>query len=320
MKKRLVTILVTILVLLLVAYLGAGNYLYNQLAFIDPPNVDSRPNTPANFKITFEGYADFDPTPYFMENYEDVSFPSRDEDITLRGWYVETDPAAPVVILTHGLKASRREANILTPAGMLARNGFNVLIYDLRNHGDSDHDNGRTSIGNKEYKDVLGAWDWLIEEKGYSPERIGLYGISLGGGTTLIAFGEEPRVAAAFVDSPFANLPEIITAELQRNNYPTILAPSGIFMARVMDGTDLLAHSPADAVLNDNGRPLFIIHGTADSRISVDQTRELETLAQQNNANLIVWIPEGVEHVGAVFDLPQEYEQRLVEFFRAALK
>lgn len=320
MRKRLISILATILALLLAAYLGAGGYLYNQLAYIDPPNADSRANTPDNFKVTFEEYADFDPAPYFIPNYEDVSFPSRDADITLRGWYVETDPAAPVIVLTHGIRASRRDANILIPAGMLAHNGFNVLIYDMRNHGDSDHDNGRTSIGNKEFKDVLGAWDWLIQEKGYSPERIGLYGISLGGGTTLMAFGEEPRVAAAFVDSPFANLPEIITAELKRNNSPTILASSGILMARVMDGTDLLAHSPSEAIYNNNGRPLFIVHGTADSRISVDQTRELDALAKQTGANLTVWIPEGVEHVGAVFDLPQEYEQRLVEFFTAALK
>jgi dipeptidyl aminopeptidase/acylaminoacyl peptidase len=204
---------------------------------------------------------------------------------------------------------------------MLAHNGFNVLMYDMRNHGESDRDNnGRTSIGNKEFQDVLGAWDWLIKTKGYAPERIGLYGVSLGGGTTLMAFGEEPRTAATFVDSPFADLPQIITSELARNNYPSFITPSAILMARLVGGVDLLAHSPKEAIYNDQGRPLYIVHGTGDLRINVGQTRELAALAQRNGTNLTTWIPEGVGHVGAVFVYPNEYEQRLIGFFKSALK
>jgi uncharacterized protein len=255
-----------------------------------------------------------------MSSYEEVNFPSRQAEINLSGWYIEVDPSAPVVVVTHGLGASKRGANLLIPAGMLSRSGFNVLIYDLRNHGESDHDNGRTSIGSKEFQDVLGAWGWLVNVKGYSPERIGLYGVSLGGGTTLDAFGEEPQVAAAFVDSPFANLSEIMNAELARNGYPTFLTTPGIIMARVAAGEDLLAHSPTEAIYNDNGRPLYIVHGTGDERISVNQTLELEALAQETNANLTTWIPEGVGYVGGVFVYPDEYEQRMVNFFQEALK
>ncbi len=311
---------VSMLALAMLGYFGGGYLVYDRLSRVGPPETSDLANTPTSFKVTYSEYASFDAAPYQMSSYETVHFPSRQADVTLSGWYVEVDPSAPVVIVTHGIGASKRAADVLIPAGMLARNGFNVLLYDLRNHGESDHDNGRTGVGNKEYQDVLGAWDWLVAAKGYTPERVGLYGVSLGGGTTLMAFGEEPRVAAAFVDSPFTNLPEIMTAELARNHYPTFLVTPAVLMARLLTGDDLLAHTPGEAIYNDNQRPLYVVHGTGDMRISVNQTRELAALAQQTDANVTVWMPEGVAHVAGIFTYPNEYEQRLVGFFRMALK
>jgi len=318
--NKIRNIAIAALTLAALGYFGGGYVVYDRLTKI--PAVDSKTveNTPAEFKVTYDEYADFDPSPYFVATYQAVSFPSRQTGIELSGWYMEADPGAPVIIVTHGLGDSKKSPNVLVPAGMLVHNGYNVLMYDLRNHGDSDHDNGRTSVGNKEFLDVLGAWDWLVNVKAFTPERIGLYGVSLGGGTTLDAFGEEPRVAAAFVDSPFANLPEIMNAELARNNYPSFLTNPAVIMDRVMTGEDLLAHSPTEAIYNDHGRPLYIVHGTGDKRISFEQTRELAALAQQTGANLTTWIPDNVGHVGSVFVHPEEYEQRLVEFFRNALK
>ncbi len=320
MKKNLKIAALTLALIAVLGYFVGGYVVYDRLTKIPAADATMADNTPVNFKVTYKEYANFDPSPYFMSSYQTVSFPSRQAGIHLSGWYMEVNPGAPVVIITHGLGDSKRSSNVLVPAGMLVHNGFNVLMYDLRNHGDSDRDNGRTSVGNKEYLDVLGAWDWLENVKGYSPDRIGLYGVSLGGGTTLDAFGEEPRVAAAFVDSPFANLPEIMNAELARNNYPTFLTMPAVIMNRVMTGDDLLAHSPTEAIYNDNNRPLYIVHGTGDTRISVNQTRELASLALQTGANLTTWIPDNVGHVGSVFVYPDEYEQRLVGFFQQALK
>jgi hypothetical protein len=45
----------------------------------------------------------------------------------------------------------------------------------------------------------------------------------------------------------------------------------------------------------------------------------LANLAAESGANVTVWMPAGVPHVAAEFDLPAEYERRMVEFFTAAL-
>jgi fermentation-respiration switch protein FrsA (DUF1100 family) len=90
-------------------------------------------------------------------------------------------------------------------------------------------------------------------------------------------------------------------------------------MARVIAGDDLVAFSPRDAITKDAGRPIYIVHGTGDTRINVHHTHQLAELAKQAGANVTVWIPEDVGHVEAVFALPHEYERRLVTFFRDSL-
>lgn len=319
MKKRIGVLSAALAVLLLAAYFGISYVVYDKLSRITPGGGENAGNTPASFVMTYEEWPGFDVKPFLMPNYETVRIPSRQPGIGLAGWYVPGRPDAPAIVVTHGINGCKCDPNVLTVAGMLHRNGFNVLLYDLRNHGQSDIDNGRTAVGNKEYLDVLGAWDWLIAQKHFTPEQIGLYAESLGAGTNLIAFGEEPRVAALFVDSPYFDLKQIMDEELSRNHYPTILADGSIIMAKVISGDDLLAHSPQAAILNDAGRPIYVVHGTGDLRINVHHTQQLADLAAKTGANVTVWMPDGIRHVAAEFDLTQEYEQRLVGFFTKAL-
>ena len=312
-KTGIITVLIG-----LVAYFGAGYMVYNQLSTINLPSAEDAANNPSSFIVSDSRWSDFDTTPYLMTSYQDVTFTSREDAIKLSGWYIPANPNRPVVIVVHGINGNKHDGKVLTAAGMLVHDGFNVLMFDLRNHGDSDKDNGRTSIGNKEYLDVLGAWDYLIKDKDYSPEKIGVYAISLGAGTALTAFAQEPRVACLFVDSPYANLEEIAKAELARNHYPTFLWFSAYLTARVT-GVDLLAHNPYDAITQCNGRPIYIVHGTADKRINVDQTYELQSMAKSTGANVTVWITDGVEHCGSEFVFTTDYQQKLISFFDGAL-
>lgn len=319
MNKKIVRASAITLVALAAIYMLVCYVVYDKLSKVTAGGGKDAKNTPASFINTVEEWPKFNVSPYFIADYETVRFPSRQAGLNLAAWFIPGDPDAPVIILTHGLNGCKCSPRILTVAGMLHQNGFNVLAYDMREHGESDIEDGRAAIGNEEYQDLLGAWDWLVTEKQFDPKRIGVFGESLGAGTTLIAFGQEPRLAAAFVDSPYSNLPEIINEELARNNYPSFLEPGAILAARLVAGDNLVAFSPQDAINNDAGRPIFIVHGTNDERINVHHTQQLAELAKQTNANVTVWMPEGVGHVMTEFALPDEYEQKLVAFFRDAL-
>jgi uncharacterized protein len=206
----------------------------------------------------------------------------------------------------------------LLPAGMLHRNGFNVLAIDLRNMGSSDIDNGRMAGGTKEHKDVLGAWDWLVTTKGIAPEKIGLFGYSLGGASALIAMGEEPRVAATWADSSFADV-EILVNDMLETSGLKPLIPVGLFVGRILSGDDILSIQPIDVVPALTDRPVFIVHGTADTIIPIKQAYLLIDALKSGGADIQYWIAHDSQHVGTMFDYPDDYENRLVRFFTDSL-
>lgn len=322
-STRLLLALFFVVDLVVALYFVVGYVLYNQLTDVSNTCQRFEANTPAAFSDITNYWGQFDElnyANYAMPTYEDVRFPSRQEGINISGWYVEADPAAPAVIVVHGFGGCRRSVTELTPAGMLYNAGFNVLIIDLRDVGDSDYEDGRSAIGNEEHLDALGAWDWLMQEKGYNAEKIGMLGNSLGAATTLIAFSQEPNLAAVFVDSPYSNLPQIIDEELIREGYPTFLRPGGLIMAQLIAGDDLVAYNPSDALTNAGSRPVYILHGTADTRVAFHHTEQLQEQGKSLGVNLTVWVIEGLDHNYAAGAFPEEYQARLVGFFTEALQ
>lgn len=261
-----------------------------------------------------------DTTPYLMPAPEDVTIPSRDRGIQVSGWWVAAeDPGAPAVVVVHGHTACKRDPDVLLPAGMLRRAGFSVLLIDMRDHGDSSDEDGRYAGGTEEYRDVLGAWDWLQSAKGVAADKIGLLGVSLVAATVLIATGEEPRVVATWEDSSYADIGVAIQAELRRNGYPEFLEFGGVTMARLISGDDLQSRSPLMAVQKMAGRKLFITHGTADDRLSVQYAYDLIAAAEAAGVALDSWIVPGATHTRAMRLDREEYERRLVEFYSGAL-
>jgi len=276
-------------------------------------------NTPESFTIP-SPYV-LDPRPWAMPAPQEVTLPSRDAGITIAGWWLpSTASDAPAVIVVHGFTACRRDHAVLLPSGMLHRNGFSILLIDLRDHGDSTIEDGRFAGGTDEYRDVLGAWDWLQAEQGIPAERIGLVGISLGAATVLLAAGQEPRVAAVWEDSSYADLESAMRAELTREGYPTFLVAGGVLAARLISGVDLLSYSPLDAVRRLEGRPVFITHGEEDTRLSVQYARDLETAVRSEWGSVETWLVPGAEHTEAMVTHVEEYEQRLVDFFQRSLR
>jgi uncharacterized protein len=317
--KLWLMILIGIAVLLIIAYLGMGYVIFDKLGNIKGSCDEHLANRPDNFALHPLWPAGFDVAPYYMSPYEVVTFPSRDPGIAVAGWWMPTDPDAPAVILVDGLGGCKNSIAVLVPAGMLWRNGFNVLMIDLRDTGDSTLDDGRSTIGNEEHRDVLGAWDWLVNEKGFPPAKIGLFANSLGGANANYAFAAEPRIAALFLQSTFGNLQQIISAELIRNNYPTFLAPGALLMGSILTGTNLFARSPVEAIRQAAGRPVHIVHTRADSRIAISQSEQLAAAAQAAGVNVTTWFPDNGEHVQTPAAYPQDFEQRMVGFFQQTL-
>jgi dipeptidyl aminopeptidase/acylaminoacyl peptidase len=322
---RAIAAAVAILVLVVGAPAAAGAYVYNQVLHVDA-HCGGRfaDHVPAHWDtqgISAEFTIDLDTTPYLMPTFTDVTFPSRDpRGYQLHAWWVPSaSPAAPAIVLVHGQSSCRRDPVLLLPAGMLHRNGFSVLLVDLRDHGDSQVEDGLYANGTEEYLDVLGAWDWLVRDRGIPPGRIGLLGESLGAAVAIIAAGEEPRVAALWEGSSYANYRTIATEEMRRLGYPTVLLDVALLMGRLQTGDDVASRGPDTEIGRLAGRPLFIVHGGSDLRVNTHHAYDLAAAASAGGTPVEPWIVPGAHHSEAAFIDPAAYEARLAAFFTGAL-
>lgn len=311
------------LVVIVGVYFGISAVLYTRLSSVAPRcGGDFADNTPAQFSAE-PLKSGLDTAPYWMPDYQTVEIASRDPSITVNAWFMPSDQAdAPVVLITHGLGAGasdcKRNPRALMMAGMLHRGGYNVLLIDVREHGDSTVENGHWGGGSEEYRDILGAWDWLVSDQGIAPERIGLVGYSGGSAATMIAFGEEPRVAAVWLDSVYADLNVAISDYLTRSGIPTIFQSGGLLIGRLL-GDDMTAFSPISEVDQFGRRPVFITHSLDDQALDVEYARTLAAAIRAAGGQVEYWETAGSRHVQYVFDHPDTYEQRLIQFFDQAL-
>lgn len=295
-------------------YAGVCALVYLQLTRVTA-DCSGDVQDPTSFTV-----AGVDTTPYRMPPAADIRFPARgDGGVTVAGWWEPVAAVdAPTVVLVHGLNGCRRNGPNLLAAGMLHRHGIAVLLIDVRNHGDATVVDGRTSAGNLEYLDVLGAVDWL-RAQGVPAARIGLLGFSFGAATVMIAAGEEPAVAAVWADSSYADIRALIRDELRRVGYPTFLDVGAIAMGNFVTGRDLTALSPLAATAKIAGRAVFLTQGSEDERVDPASLRRLAAGVEAAGGSVETWQVDGARHVEALQRFTAEYERRMVGFFGVAL-
>ncbi len=303
-----------------VIYLGLGYYIYLQLARGSYGHGANDGNTPAGFHLNWDDYPDFDVTPYLCPDYQDVMIVGGDPGIDLAGWWIPGGVGESAIILCHGIHSSKANDTLLVVAGMLHRNGYGVLLFDYRDHGLSSQEDGMISLGVREYRDIIAVFEWLVQEKKIPASKIGLYGLSMGGGYAAAAFMEDQRIPAVVMESPYAHLQMIIEEELARNGFPKWLSHGAILSARLRTGDDLMSMPPLDAVGRSNGRPMLVIHGMADNRVGVHHSQMMVDQAELKQVSLTSWLVEDLEHIEAPIAFPLRYEKTLVDFYAQALK
>ena len=80
-----------------VVYFGVGWYAYGQAASVTCEVwFEEANNNPSNY--TLGQKADWNPSDYFIENYEEVSIFADSGEIELKSWWVENDLSKPTVI------------------------------------------------------------------------------------------------------------------------------------------------------------------------------------------------------------------------------
>lgn len=249
--------------------------------------------------------------------YEDVSFPSHKDHLTIRGWYLPGGKEDRCIIMVHGGERHRGDPFIgmLNIAQRLVENNYSVLMFDMRARGESE--GKRSSLGYYERYDLKGAINYVIE-RGISTPRIGILGFSMGAAVALLVVAEDFPNLPVVADSSYADLPELVMDEAsKRIDLPRFFNLGWIYMSRLMYGVELNALRPVEAVHKLAPHRLLLIHGEEDEAIPVRHAYRL--LAASHNASQNLWVVPEAGHAKSFRRRPDEYISRVVSFFDANL-
>ena len=244
--------------------------------------------------------------------YEDVSFRSSDGKL-LRGWLFPRGDRA--VVMVHGKDGHRLDgARAVGLAHALAANGYSVLAFDLRGHGESEGD--RFSLGEYERLDVAAAVGFL-EQRGFVPQHVALFGESMGAGTVIQTLAVRPDVGAVVTDSAYASAAVVVQEQItHESGLPSFFAP-GILLAAHLFGLDAAQAEPVAIVRAHPERAFLLIHCDTDQIVALHHARDL--LAASANPATYLWIVHGCAHVRAYDTEPAAYEALVLSFLAAQL-
>jgi len=231
------------------------------------------------------------------------------DGVTLRGWYLPTSERRRLIVLVHGMWSSWLEMAAL--GRDLHHGDYDVLLFDLRGHGQSDP--SRLSLGRRERADIRAVMSWARAE-GFTQDRIGWLGYSMGASTLLLEAAQNPDIQVVVMDSPYGNLPELLKKQLSKHSHlPGWFNPGILTAARWVYGVRTDDLVPIQAARSWGHRPLLLIHGESDSIVPVSQAYQLADAV--GSSCLTLTLP-GVDHVQAYQTDPQGYVTLIEDFFQ----
>lgn len=241
--------------------------------------------------------------------FEQVSFTSCNDDVTLRGWFVPAEDAKSTIIFCPGHTGSVHSD--LDYAPWFHGAGYDLLLFDWRGRGRSD--SAEVSFGILERRDLLGAIDFLGER---GIEQVGLMGFSMGGAVAMATSPMSEAVAAVVADSALVRVADAVANGLvqQRGMPPAIanaLSRPIVWAASFQLGVDVTVIDPirwADFFR----APLLMIHGQRDPYVPPHMAYRLYHAAREPAE---LWMVPDAGHREIYQLREEEYKARVIGFF-----
>jgi pimeloyl-ACP methyl ester carboxylesterase len=256
--------------LLSTVYLATCGVLYlrqTRMIFFPSPYVEV---TPAGLGLDYEEL--WLPVAADTVNLTSSSSPSSSPSPSLQhlhGWWIPAiAPETGVLLYLHG-NGFNIGAN-LSHAARFHQLGFSVLLMDYRGYGRSE---GEFPHEAQVYEDAETMWHYLVETRQISPDRIIVYGHSLGGAIAIDLAARHPQLAGLIVDGSFTSMRHMVA-----------LSP-------------MLRFFPIDWLLTQQFNslekirmlqiPILFIHGTADAKVPASMSQTLHEAAPQSQLYLV---------------------------------
>lgn len=208
------------------------------------------------------------------------------DGLKLQCWFVQQKQnARGTVLFLHGVGDCKIAGVPIARA--LYRKGFNVLLYDSREHGESE--GYYCTYGFYEKHDVSAVISYLLSRKNGEIGKIGVFGTSMGGAVAIQAAALDPRISALVSEGSFTALRTIFVDYQKR----IIKLPWHFLRNVALVQSQKMANFKARLVapIEDIKRvhvPILISHGKDDSFIKADYAKLLYDAANEPKQLILV--------------------------------
>lgn len=204
-------------------------------------------------------------------NYEEIECLSK-EGYKLKGYYYEKYKNGDKgVILVHGYTANHI---IHSPfVKLFLDEGFNVLLIDMRSHGNSE---GKYVSYGMHEKEDLSIWHEILKSKLKEGAFIGLHGQSMGAATCLMYGAYKENVDFIVADCGYSDGKELMKYQIHEKSK----APFNIIYYLLNKKLKRKCNFSFDEIspikdIKDLNIPIFFVHGTLDTKVPFRMSREM---------------------------------------------
>ena len=271
LPRRLLRVfaLAAILVVIMLRWLGDGLFYY--------PDAEVY-GTPADYG----------------SSVEEVSFAAPGGPRLHAWWMPAKGHALGTVVYCHGNAGNlTRHARYVS---WLPARGYSVLLFDYRGYGESAGSVTRAGT----VADATAAIDFALSR---DPDRVVVFGHSLGGAVGLRAAADRPAVRGVIAESTFSNYRGIARAKTPWLSWLVPLVISAGY------DPDAVLHQLAPA-------PVLVIHGGRDHIVPIALGQQLYERASEPKE---LWVVPEAAHASPWTVRRDEFERRLEAFLVKAL-
>ncbi|HEY9606980.1 MAG TPA: alpha/beta fold hydrolase [Allocoleopsis sp.] len=248
-----------------IAYLAACLYLFHRQKYFifKPPSVIRA--TPGDFNLDYQ------------EVWLPVSTASGNTAYIHAWWIPADEPDADVWLYLHGNGSNIGDE--VARAVWFRQLGFSTFLFDYRGYGRSqDQFPTESSV----YEDIEIIWNYLTQERQIPPERIFLYGHSLGGAIAIEMAIRHPEIAGLVVEASFTSMRTMVNHHYRH----FLIFPVDLLLHQRFDSlSKVRRRSPPQASLQ---MPVLFIHGTGDRVVPAQMSEALYAAAPEPKKLLIL--------------------------------
>jgi alpha-beta hydrolase superfamily lysophospholipase len=237
--------------------------------------------------------------------YETVQLITKKNNL-IEAWHIPADSSKATIIMIHGLGANK--SSLLDEAYEFRYLGFNVMMVDLRAHGNSS--GNTTTLGVRESEEVKIAYDY-ISKKG--EQKIILYGVSLGAVVIAKAiYDYNLQPSGIILDMPFETLKKLFEGRARILGFPE--EPFGVlvtFWSGIERGFNGFKHNTSRYVQKIKC-PVLMQYGALDRLVTSEETNSVFKNISSPDKKLVIYKNAG--HESFLRNEPELWRKEVSEF------